>query len=409
MPSRIRLRLHGSRVLPALLLTAVALGAAAPAAQARETDTGAAVVGAQRSPDGVFSLNVSGLFQSRYTFFDPKGDVMPLGGTPGAVNNFDVYLGRLAVSGTAFDTRTRYFLQMQGSTAGNGNTLSMLDWFVSREVSSHLTIQAGRFWTAYTYEYNDNPGNYLFADLSTAEFAFVLPRAVGVQASGTAGRFGWAGMVSNGIAALDAAGQENFGSRVAWLGHVQVDLLQPYGGLETDPDPAGVKRPELTLWFSVASNPVVAASQFENVAAGDRTTNATGTAGYRQGFLTLQGTGYFRRTHPGDGAADSDASGFAEQAGYYVRPGRLELAERVSGVRWGAVRNLPVVTTPVNTWYAGPTFPYETVLERSVGVNFYMHGHHAKLQVSYSYLSGLTFSDARYGASRVWVQEQLQF
>ena len=236
----------------------------------------------------------------------------------------------------------------------------------------------------------------------------MLPRAVGVQASGQAGRFGWAGMVSNGIPALDATGQQNLGSRVAWLGHVQVDLLQPYGGVETDPDPAGVRKPELTLWFSAASNPVISSSQFENVAGGDRTTNATATAAFRQGFLTLQGTGYFRRTHPADGSPASDATGFGEQAGYYLRPGRLELAERVSGVRWGAVHYLPVAASPT-TWFAGPTFPYRTVTERSIGLNYYLHGHHAKLQMSYSYLSGRTFSGAPYGASRVWVQEQLQF
>jgi len=361
-----------------------------------------------RSADDTFSMCVNGLFQTRYTWFDPRSSVAPLGGRPGAVNNFDVYLGRLAVSGTAFDPKLKYFLQFQGSTAGNTNTVTMLDWFISREFSKHLTIQAGRFWTSYSYEYNDSPANYLFADLSTAEFAFALPRAVGVQVSGQVGRLGYAGMVSNGIPALDASGQENFGSRPAYLGHIQIDLLRPYGGLETDPAPAGVRRPELTLWFSAASNPVVASSQFENVSAGDRTTNATATVGFRQGFLSLQGTGYFRRTRPADGSPSNDATGFGEQAGYYLRPGKLELAERVSGVRWGTVDYLPV-SALVNTWYAGPTFPYRTVTERSIGLNYYMHGHHAKVQLSYSYLSGQTFSGAPYGASRVWVQEQLQF
>ena len=101
-----------------------------------------------RSADNAFSIHLNGLLQSRYTWFDPKNDVAPLGATPGAVNNFDVYLGRFAVSGSAFDPKLKYFLQFQGSTAGNSNTATMLDWFISREFSRHLVVQAGRFWTA---------------------------------------------------------------------------------------------------------------------------------------------------------------------------------------------------------------------------------------------------------------------
>jgi hypothetical protein len=32
---------------------------------------------------------------------------------------------------------------------------------LSKTLSSHLTLQAGRSWTPYTYEFYDNPGNYL--------------------------------------------------------------------------------------------------------------------------------------------------------------------------------------------------------------------------------------------------------
>src|SRR6185437_3298374 len=220
--------------------------------------------------DKSYSMYVNGLFQIRYTGFKPQANVGALGASTAGTNNFDVFLGRMALSGTAFDPTWKYFLQFQGSTAGDGNGISMFDWFTSKTFSQKFTVQAGRFWTPYSYEYYDNPGNYLFADLSTAEYAFVLPRAIGVEAFGQAGRIGYAAMVGNSVRALDAGGQENFNSRVAVIGNVHFDILAPYGWVETDPSPDGAQKPELSLWFSAAYNPVAAPSAFENANAGDK-------------------------------------------------------------------------------------------------------------------------------------------
>ncbi|MGH9470952.1 MAG: hypothetical protein ACRD1N_11505 [Terriglobia bacterium] len=358
--------------------------------------------------DHSFSMYVNTLFQIRYTAFKPQENVTPLGAGAESVNNFDVYLGRFAVSGSAFEPGLKYFLQFQGSTAGNSNTETLLDWFTSKTFSKYLTLQAGRFWTPYTYEYYDSPANYLFADLSTAEYAFVLPRVIGLEASGQAGRLSYAGVIGNSIPALDAPGQENFTNRVSYIGNVHYDVLAPYGYVETDPNPHGTKQPELTLWASAAYNPIAGASSFENVVPGDKTVDATSTLGFRYGFFTLQTTGYFRRNTPFNGLPPDDSWGYGEQAGYYLIPGRVELAERISGVNWGAPHFL-LADFPVNTWFSGPNFPYHNITEHSVGLNFYLYGHHAKMQLSYSYLNGDTFSHSLFGANRVWVQTQFMF
>jgi hypothetical protein len=379
-------------------------GAARPLAASATFDKGFDITSEDRS----YSIHMNGLFQIRYTAFKPQDSVVPLGANPAMINNFDVYLGRLAVSGSAFDPSLKYFLQFQGSTAGDSNTASVLDWFISKTFSKHLALQAGRFWTPYTYEYYDSPGNYLLADLSTAEYAFVLPRVIGLEASGQAGRLSYAGVVGNSIPALDAPGQENFSSRVSYIGHAQFDTLSPYGFVESDPSQRGAMKPELTLWASAAYNPVAAASSFENVMPGDKTVNATGTLGFRYRFFTLQTTGYFRRTTPATGLPADDSWGYGEQAGFYLLPGRLEIAERISGVNWGAPDFLGSGFA-VNTWYSGPNFPYHNITEHSLGVNYYLHGHHAKIQVAYSYLTGNTFTHARFGGNRVWIQPQLMF
>lgn len=361
-----------------------------------------------RTQDDSFSIFFNGLFQTRFTYFKPGASVAQFGASPSSDANFDVYLGRLAASGSVFSPTLKYFLQFQGSTAGNGNGVTLLDWFTSKTFSKYLTLQAGRFWTPYTYEYYDSPGNYLFADLSTAEFAFVLPRALGVEAYGQVGRLSYAGVISNSIPALDAPGIEDFGGRVAYIGNVHYDILAPYGYIETEPSKSPVRRPELTLWASGAYNPVSGASSFENVAAGDKTVNATSTAGFRYGFLSLQTTGYYRRTTPVGLLPPDNSWGYAEQAGYYIIPSRLELAERVSGVNWGAPHFLGS-DFAVNTWYSGPNFPYHNITEHSIGLNYYLYGHHAKLQLSYSYLTGDTFSRSTFNGNRIWVQSQIMF
>lgn len=360
------------------------------------------------SEDKNFSLAVNGLFQVRYTGFKEHDGDAQFGPSTSGISNFDVYLGRMAVSGTAFDPSIHYFLQFQGSTVANGNGVSMLDWFVSKSFSKYLNVQAGRYWTPYSYEYYDSPGNYLFADLSSAEYAFSLPRAIGVEASGQAGRMSYALMAANSVRALDAGGQNNFDNKLAYIGHVEYNILAPYGYVETDPDPEGAQKAELSFWASGAYNPVASSSGFQNLAAGDTTINATTTAGFRYKYFALQSTGYFRETKAPGGAPSDNSWGYGEQAGYYLVPARLELAGRISGVNLGAP-HFPLDTASDGPWFAGPGFSYHRVQEDSVGLNYYLHGHHAKVQLSYSYLHGNTFTDAPFAANRIWLQTQLMF
>jgi hypothetical protein len=365
-----------------------------------------------RSAEGKFSLGLNGLLQVRYTGFKQHDGNAQFGTATNGVNNFDVYLGRFAASGNLFDPSIKYFLQFQAITAGDSNGLSLLDGYVAKSFSKYVTVQAGRMVTPYTYEYWDSPANYLFADLSTTEFAFALPRAIGVQVYGQSGRLSYGGMVANSVRALDAGGQQNFRSKAAFIGNLQYDILKPYGYVETDPNPAGAGEPELSIWASGAYNPIESSSAFENVAAGDTTVNATTTAGFRDKFFSLQLTGYFRETRPralnGGGLPSNNSWGYNEQAGYFVVPGKFEITQRIGGVNWGGSQ-FPLTGSSANSWFAGPSFPYHRVNEDSVGFNYYLYGHHAKFQASYSYLHGNTFTDQKFGASRVWGQAQLMF
>jgi hypothetical protein len=94
----------------------------------------------------------------------------------------------------------------------------------------------------------------------------------------------------------------------------------------------------------------------------------------------------------------------------------LEFGERISGVNWGApdyAAGAPAPTgssLPVeNAWVVGPPFSYHRVQEDSGGLNYYVRGHNAKIQMEYSYLQGNTFAGKSFSANRVWTQIQLMF
>jgi len=389
------------------------LSSAAPSTQAAETQLNEHEMTAGyhdgfhfATADNMFTMTVNGLFQPRFTAFDPNDDAQALG-APSGTSNFDIFLGRLAFAGSAFDPSIRYFVQFQGSTSGNTNQTDFIDWFAEKDFSPMLEVRMGRSWTPYSFENFDNPGTYLFADFSVAEYAFALSRSVGVTATGQDGKLGYALMVTNSVAGLDSGVQENFNQKLGFIGHVEYNVLAPYGYQEADPK--GAPSPELTIWSSAAYNPVDSSSSFSNETAGDRTVGATTTVGFRDGWFSLQNTGFYRRTLSSL-QPDFNSWGYAEQASYFLVPHHLEVDGRISGVLWGASDFLAITpASEVNTWYAGPNFDYHRIVEHSIGLNYYLHGNNAKLQTAYSYLTGNTFANKGFAASRVWIQAQVMF
>ena len=290
-----------------------------------------------RSKDGRYSLTLNGFLQARYTLTAPAG--MDDGRTR---SNFDVALARLAFSGNIFDPKVKYFFQYEATTFGNSNQSTMLDWWMQYSHSQYLNVQAGRFILPYSRQFYTHPGNLLFSDLSVADYAFNLQRAVGANLSGRLGKLSYHAVVTNSIRALDAGGQQNMGNEVAWQGRLEYDLLEPYGYLESSPTPAAA--PQLSLGVAAAFNPVDQPSRFQNVYDGDRTTNVTVDGGFRYQGLSVQAAGYYRRNNR-DCCSDDDGIGhdwgYYGQVGYYLTE-RLELAGR-SRV---SIFSLPTISTP---------------------------------------------------------------
>jgi hypothetical protein len=131
-----------------------------------------------KDASGANSLYVNGIVLPRFNRFETNGTDR-YGGVDSTSNNFDIFLGRLYFSGSVYDPSVKYWFTLQGTTGGNGSDLTLLDAKVSKDFSPHLTVEFGKYWSAYTYQYYVDIGKYLLPDLSAAEWAFSLGRQIG--------------------------------------------------------------------------------------------------------------------------------------------------------------------------------------------------------------------------------------
>ena len=332
------------------------------------------------------TLNVSGLAQARYTSERPDG--------LSRSQTFDLALGRLAIFGSALSPKIGYFFQVETSTFGNSNRVTMLDAWVRYSFSEKAAVQAGRMLLPYSREFYTHPGNLLFADLSIADYAFNLSRAVGLGVSGRAGRVSYNGVVSNSVRALDGAGQRNLNRDLAMIGRLEFDILAPYGYMESAPLAMPAKA-QFSVGLAAGFNPVDESSAFQSTTPGDRTRNLTVDSGFRWKRLSLQAAVYYRRNHsePAVDRVTSD-SGMYAQGGVYVIARRLELAGRVSRVDFD---RRSAAQAP-----GGAT-------EHTAGMNYYIHGHKLKIQGDYSVIRQSLFGGGFRDDHRVRAQLQLLF
>lgn len=354
------------------------------------------------------TFNVNGIILPRFNRFETN-DTDRYGGTDSTSNNFDIFLGRLYFSGNVVDPSIKYWFTFQGTTTGNNSDVTLLDAKIYKEFNPYLTLEFGKYWSAYTYEYYVNIATYLIPDLSAAEWAFSLGRQTGARVSGKAGRLGYSFSVSNSIGGSDVGNTQNSHERLATILNVNYDILEPYGYKESDPNPQGAPKPQLSLWASAMYNPVEHNSVFQNDLSGDKTYGATVSLNFRYGYFTFQGSGYYKKNEGRDGASSFESHGWQEQAGYYLVPGKLEVAQRIDQVRWGRGQ-IPASGGKANQWYAGPAnFSFNRLTEYTLGLNYYLYGHSAKTQLAYSYLDGRGFDGGEFDGKRILLQAQVTF
>ena len=237
--------------------------------------------------------------------------------------------------------------------------------------------------------------------MSEADYAFNLPRGIGAHVSGKLGPVSYHAAVLNSVRALDAPGQQNFGSNIGALGRLELDILKPYSYYESSPK--APTEPQLSVGVAAAYNPIDGGSGFQNLNAKDSTTNVTLDLGFRWDRLSFQSAGYYRKDdYTTPGTPDGDNWGYYSQLGFYVVPGKLELAGRISGVEFDTVNALTS---------SGSAAAFRKTTAYTAGLNYYIHGHNLKLQTDYSFLDNDSFrgqASAR-DAHRFRLQAQFLF
>lgn len=340
-----------------------------------------------KTDDKRYSITINGLAQARYTLNLPNKN------TGNESQGFDLALGRLFFSGTAFDPNLSYFFFYQTSTLANTNRVDTIDWWGKYQLGD-VGIKAGRILPQYSRQFYTDIGKYLFMDLQLPEYAFSLQRTPGTEVMWKSGPWTLSLTAGNSVRALDSDTQQNSGLKLAGIGRVVYDVLEPYTYVqETIPD--HVEKPQLSIGAAFGFNPVDADSGLQNTRAGMDTYNGTVDFGYRYQHFNTEAAAFWRKDHSpkSTGLNDSDNYGWYWQAGYYLLPKRLELAGTASQVNFEQQQ--------------GSSYKNQTV--GAVGLNYYFYEHNFKVQADYSHIAGEDWNDNSLEDNKIRVQGQVYF
>ena len=344
-----------------------------------------------RDPRVPFSFVVNGFGQARYIYTHAQGAV-------DGTTNFAINLARLSLSGSAFTPALTYFTQVQAATAGNTNALLLIDWWAKYQFAPGFALKAGRYLLPFTRGTYTVPQLQLIGEVAGAEAAFNLPRGIGAGAMGTIGKLSYDLAVLNSVSA-DGTIQNNRGAGTAALLRLELAILEPYGYLETSPEP--VENAQLSVGVAGAYNPVAQNSATQNTEIGDNTATLTADLGFRVGGFTLQGSYFIRQNNRVPTGISGGDWGYWGHAAFYVVREHVEIALRTSTTKFlnRAVKTMGVPTNLV----VGDTQEY------TGAVNLYLHGHNAKVQANYTLLQVTPFAGASLNDHRVIVQTQVYF
>lgn len=306
-----------------------------------------------KTDDGDYKLKTNFQLQPQYQFTSIEGQ--------GKVNTFQLRRARVAWSGNVFGQDTTYKFQFEAcggtvSTAIEGVARcgpNLRDAWMDYRFSDAIAITFGQFKPAHNREELTSSSELQFVDRSINNEVFSYNRALGVQLHGGLldKTLEWA---LYGVNDPTAQGQTNLNNELAFGGRLVWNIMGEHG--YTMSDIQGHEDPALALGVHAGLN-------FPAVAGDDPTLIASGLdlVLMYAGFSFLGETNYIRNQ-----TASTDIIGILGQLGYFLIPEKFEIVARGSAV-------IPK---------GAGTNGYET----GVGLNYFLRGHHLKLQADYSLL-----------------------
>jgi len=317
-------------------------------------------------PDNGFTMGISTLLQTRYTFTDADEDV-------GATNtsSFDVNHAYLTVSGTALNEEFSYVVEGDFAGAAADLTDAYLNW----HACDWASIKMGQFKTNNGRQFNTSDAKLQFADRSISSDYFSLGRQNGASASGSFadGMFDVTAGIYNGES--DGEGQNRSGVDTNHTGMLSVrwNVMGKMDAYE-EGDVGWTEDMAVSIGagysHSDRKNDIGGAltGNTENLIDVDANLKYMGWSAHAELFSAASDI---------DGASgnEPEPTGFYVQGGYFVDAKTMEVAARYGYLDCD------------NGLAPGICAGNDNLNEVAVGLNYYWWAHHLKAQVNYSFVN----------------------
>jgi hypothetical protein len=300
-----------------------------------------------KSADDDFMIKMNALFQGNYT-----GQVFD--GVTANTSGFNVPFARLYYSGHAFGPEWSYGLMFDMSTG----VLAARDYYVNWRNSESLSLRVGQFKVPYGFDFlvPEHMQQFASASFVTTAGGFVPGREIGLEAMGSAAdkKFQYWVAITNGLAngtginAGQSAGDIDF----RYTGRFTLNAIGNHGFRYVNMGKNKGEAWAISLggyWNRIDSNTDLS---FDNTFGFNADTQ------FAAGAFNIAGE-YHMFFDEGNG--DITNHGFSGQGGFFFNEA-AELAARVAWLEPDAGGR---------------------VVQPSVVLNWFLHGHNAKLQVEY--------------------------
>ena len=323
-----------------------------------------------KTKDGKYSLRFHFLLQPQYQYLAAD--------RANNINTFTSHHGQMRFFGNFFDPKLKFRVMFELPGTQGGATANLRDMWVDWQWKKYFQIKIGQFFVFYDHENLEPTWALQFVDRSIINAHLGFERDLGMDVHGSlfSDRLEYDLFLMNG----DGRNQINLNSKLMIGGRIVTNILGKHKYFISDLKK--LRNPNLAI--GVAAIYDMGNASIDN----NRLTRVTGDIAFRyQGFsaLALANMAYNITKKETD-------YGFLGQIGFFPFSNRFEVAGR-----WAKIfKNGALGTDTIDLQEAG------------VSLNYYLNGHHVKLQADYSHLWNNAGIQGR-NDDRVRLQTQLFF
>jgi phosphate-selective porin OprO and OprP len=138
--------------------------------------------------DGKFATQIQWRFQGRWSYPTDSDPISAADFNEGPQSTFQLRRVRMKVGGHGFQPWIKYYFEINWQSTSNsgssGISPQLLDWRISLEKFSFLSLQLGQWKVDYNRERRDSSGNQQFVERSIVNEIFTIDRQVGAMLYG---------------------------------------------------------------------------------------------------------------------------------------------------------------------------------------------------------------------------------